>query len=181
MWTCFAIREHECRSTKHTRPLAMMTGSVMISSDIGQRKSFGIIKDGHFSRYFGIETSPRMFFSSMPAISLNLLRSTIMFLVLSCCCPFLSLMSFLMAIVSALKSARLCSSSFLASLSNIALSAFPSSLFWIIIIKSMESSMSWVSDLFLHLFNCAFMSSIWNHQSDSRFCQNSMMDHYMVY
>uniref|UniRef100_A0A0A9CBY1 Uncharacterized protein n=1 Tax=Arundo donax TaxID=35708 RepID=A0A0A9CBY1_ARUDO len=126
----------------YVRPLAMMTGSVMISSDIGQRKSFGIIKDGHFSRYLGIETSPRIFFSSMPAIPLNLFRSSIICLVLSPCWPFLSLMSFLIAIVSALKSARLCSSSFLASLSNIALSAFPSSLFWSMTIKSIESSMS---------------------------------------
>ena len=89
-----------------------MTGSVMISSVIGQRKSFGIIREGHLSKLLGMETSPRTFFSSTPAISLNLLSRSMICLVLSPCCPFRSLMIFFTALVSALSSASVCSSSF---------------------------------------------------------------------
>ena len=65
-----------------------------------------------------------------------------------------SLMSFLMAMVSARRSARPCSSSFLASRSRMARSALLSSYSWRITIKSMASSMSWVSALFLLRFSC---------------------------
>ncbi|BAS99606.1 Os06g0726850 [Oryza sativa Japonica Group] len=140
-------------------PVAMMTGSVMISREMGQRKSLGIMREGHFSRYLGMKTSPRMFFSSTPAMALRRWRRSTIWLVES---DWWSLMSFLMAMVSARRSARLWSWRRLARRSRMGRSALLAScsLLCRIIIRSMASSMSCVSVRFLlRFFSCALISS----------------------